>query len=48
MSYNAKVFNIMIASPEDVACERSIFRDVVYEWNAVNSEARNIVLLPVG
>ena len=48
MSYNAKVFNIMIASPEDVACERSIFRDVVYEWNAVNSEARNIVLLPGG
>ena len=48
MSYNAKVFNIMIASPEDVACERSIFRDVVYEWNAVNSESRNIVLLPVG
>jgi hypothetical protein len=48
MSYNAKVFNVMIASPGDVASERSIIRDVVYEWNAVNSQSREIVLLPVG
>jgi hypothetical protein len=38
----------MIASPGDVASERAIVRDVVYEWNAVNSGARKIVLLPVG
>jgi hypothetical protein len=48
MSYNAKVFNVMIASPGDVASERSIIRDVIYEWNAVHSQSRNIVLLPVG
>ena len=48
MSYNAKVFNVMIASPGDVASERSIVRDVVYEWNAVHSKSRNIVLLPIG
>lgn len=48
MSYDAKVFNVMIASPGDVASERTIIRDVIYEWNAVHSEARNIVLLPVG
>ncbi len=48
MSYNAKVFNVMIASPGDVASERSIIRDVVYEWNAVHSKSRNIVLLPIG
>lgn len=38
----------MIASPGDVLSERAIIRDVLYEWNAVHSEARNIVLLPVG
>lgn len=38
----------MIASPGDVASERSIVRDVVYEWNAVHSKSRNIVLLPIG
>ena len=48
MSYHSEVFNVMIASPGDVASERSIIRDVIYEWNAVHSKSRNIVLLPVG
>ncbi len=48
MSYEAKVFNVMIASPGDVSSERTIIRDVIYEWNAVHSKSRNIVLLPVG
>ena len=48
MSYNSIVYNVMIASPGDVASERSIIRDVVYEWNAVNSNSRKIVLLPIG
>lgn len=48
MAYNAKVFNVMIASPGDVASERSIIRDVIYEWNAIHSQLRNIVLLPIG
>ena len=48
MSYSATTFNVMIASPGDVASERAIVRDVVYEWNAVNSSTRNIVLLPIG
>ncbi|HDM8174855.1 TPA: DUF4062 domain-containing protein [Vibrio harveyi] len=48
MSYNAKVYNVMIASPGDVASERAIIRDVIYEWNAVHSASRNIVLLPTG
>lgn len=38
----------MIASPNDVASERGIVRDVVYEWNAINSGSRRLVLLPVG
>lgn len=48
MSYVATTFNVMIASPGDVASERAIVRDVVYEWNAVHSGTRRIVLLPVG
>ncbi len=48
MSYKAQVFNVMIASPGDVASERSIIRDVIYEWNAVHSNTRSIVLLPIG
>lgn len=48
MSYSATTFNVMIASPGDVASERAIVRDVVYEWNAVHSNSRKIVLLPIG
>ncbi len=48
MSYSASTFNVMIASPGDVASERAIVRDVVYEWNAVNAASRKVVLLPVG
>lgn len=48
MSYIATTFNVMIASPGDVASERAMIRDAVYEWNAVHSIARKIVLLPVG
>ena len=48
MSYISKVFNVMIASPGDAASERTIIRDVIYEWNAVHSESRNIVLMPIG
>ena len=48
MSYVAKTYNVMIASPGDVASERAIIRDVVYEWNAVHSSTRKIVLLPIG
>jgi len=48
MSYNAKVFKIMIASPGDVTAERNIVRDVIHEWIDIHSESRKIVLIPVG
>jgi hypothetical protein len=38
----------MIASPGDVAQARRIIRDVVDEWNAVNAEDREIILMPLG
>lgn len=48
MSFQATVFNVMIASPGDVQAERNIIRKVVHEWNSVHSFTRQIVLLPVG
>mgnify|MGYP000857572955 FL=1 len=48
MSFYVKVFKVMIASPTDVHKERDIIREVLAKWNAVNSEPRGIVLLPVG
>src|SRR5947207_5128394 len=48
MAYDAKVYNVMIASPGDVEVERSIVREVVSDWNAANSAARGIVLQPMG
>lgn len=48
MPYPATVFNVMIASPGDVLPERNLIRDVIHEWNAVNSLDRNVVLMPVG
>jgi len=48
MPYQATAYNVMIASPGDVARERVIARDVTLEWNAINSVDRKIVLLPIG
>ena len=48
MSYNAKVYKVMIASPSDVVGERSIIRESLNQWNIINSDTRKIVLLPVG
>ena len=47
MSYGAIVYKVIIASPSDVAAERNIIREVLSEWNTVNSDMRKIVLLPV-
>ena len=48
MSYSAVVYKVMIASPSDVSAERSIVREVLSEWNVVNADARQQVLLPIG
>jgi hypothetical protein len=37
----------MIASPGDVEEERLIARHVIYEWNAINSEDKALVLMPI-
>lgn len=48
MSYSATVFKVMIASPSDVESERVLVRNAIYEWNNINSESRQTVLMPVG
>ncbi len=48
MPYQATVIPIMIASPGDVLEERNVTRDIIHEWNYVNSISTNAVLLPVG
>lgn len=48
VSYVATVINVMIASPGDVPQERVIARNVVHEWNAIHSEDKKLVLMPVG
>jgi hypothetical protein len=48
VGYKARVFEVLIASPSDVASERRIIRDVVSEWNAVNAKDRHIVLMAIG
>ncbi|QLA15205.1 DUF4062 domain-containing protein [Desulfolutivibrio sulfoxidireducens] len=47
MPYQATVYKIMITSPSDLGPERGIIREVIHEWNAINSEARKIVILPI-
>lgn len=48
MAYNATVLSVMIASPGDVTEERNLIRDIIHEWNDINSKATECVLLPVG
>ncbi|MCX7007662.1 MAG: DUF4062 domain-containing protein [Kiritimatiellaeota bacterium] len=47
MSYHAIAIQVMIASPSDVATERRIAAEVIHEWNAINSEERRVVLMPL-
>jgi hypothetical protein len=48
MPYEATVHNVFIASPSDVLAERTIVRDVIYEWNAVHAEDERAILQPIG
>lgn len=47
MPYQAAVIDVMIASPGDVEAERQIVRDVIHEWNSINSRHQRIVLMPI-
>jgi len=47
MTYTATVLPVMIASPGDVLEHRQAIRDVLQDWNYVNSLHTNVVLMPV-
>jgi len=47
MPFPATVYQILIASPSDCVEERRAIPEVIYSWNACNSDAFRVVLLPV-
>jgi hypothetical protein len=47
MGFQANVLKVMIASPSDVADEREIVTNVLYQWNNANAVTRELVLQPV-
>lgn len=48
MPYQATVIPIMIASPGDVYEEREVIREVVHNWNYINSAKTKVMLIPAG
>ncbi|MBN4056087.1 hypothetical protein JYT20_00025 [Rhodothermus sp. AH-315-K08] len=48
MSYQAIVYNILVASPGDVEHERRIVREKVHKWNEIHAAPTNVVLQPIG
>lgn len=47
MSYKATILKILIASPSDLVNERKVIPEVIFSWNAVNSDDLKVVILPV-
>ncbi len=45
--YQANVYKIMIGSPSDIKEEITIAREVLNNWNNLNSEKNRMVLLPI-
>jgi len=44
MSYSARVYRVMIASPSDVATEHELARKAVNEWNELHARTKQIIL----
>ena len=44
--FEARVYNVFIASPGDAAELREIAREVIHQWNDRNADALGVVLLP--
>lgn len=47
MSYESRVFRILIASPSDVEEEREMVVRLIQEWNDLYSYSRRVTLLPL-
>ncbi len=46
MSFKSIVYNVMISSPSDVINEKTITKEVIYEFNTLFASKNKIVLLP--
>jgi hypothetical protein len=47
MGFQANVLKVMIASPSDVAVERTVITEELYRWNNANAVSRGLMLHPV-
>lgn len=48
MPFNARVFQVFLASPSDTQTEREVLRNVIGRWNDLHAADLGVVLLPVG
>ena len=44
--FKALVHKIMVGAPSDVNLEVNAVFEAIFEWNRINSESKQIVLLP--
>lgn len=47
MSYECRVYRILVASPSDVADEREVIVRLIQEWNDLHSYTKKVALLPL-
>ncbi len=47
MSFDAKVFRVLIASPGDVGNERDVIPEIINDWNAINAISSKVILMPI-
>ncbi len=47
MSFEAKIYRVLIASPGDVNEERRVIPEIINEWNAINAMNSKILLMPI-
>ena len=47
MAFQATVYNVMVASPSDIAEERDTVQATIAEWNSVHSGRSKVVLVPI-
>jgi hypothetical protein len=47
MSFDAKVFRVLVASPGDVGEERNVIPEIINEWNGVSAAQSKSILMPV-
>lgn len=46
--FKATVIETFIATPSDIIQERTIIRDIINEWNIINSKSRNVIIKDLG